>query len=638
MKLRYKLPFFNWLAQLFQKVSGIPPLTLPRAVAGGLKEVTAYGGTSLAGGLGVPPEYVALSNLGKYDASSYTATGLIPDDTFGFHLKIKFPGDITTDQVKCGIRETDGSAKCYVGVSASKIYVGWGGAQDPAFPLREDRPVISSATFVDLKVNYLNDRKIVQDDVVLYSGLPTITQSFSHSFPLFARWYGNQFDASEYRRAEITVAEFTRGTEVIATMIPVERLRDGTLGMYDLTRTLFFPNSAANGSFTAGSDAVPSPDNPMDIVCNNGVIKRHIDAEGWSLQNGTPSPDNPIEIQNYTQGNMILRGIGDYKDVYNSSTKTITRKIGVKVFDGTEDWLWSDNANAPARLTVPETISVSHTDNAPFICSHFESTFWDNLTISTRTIPYIAVNQTTNASVRRMVFTVRWNENITDLESWKQFLADQYSAGTPVVVYYPLATETTETWNDVVYMEGVQETIAVGNSSASAEYLLKTTSYGRTFTDQHDLVRGTVLRNCQIFVVTGQESTIAYVDSPTTQASRFRLSLSNMYYLSGVSDGSPCLTSHFEGKLARGAYGTCYSYRTNIMFLWTYGATTQEFKTWLAAQYAAGTPVIVIYPLATPVVEHVNPQALNTVAGTNTLEITQASLAGLELKAEYKRH
>jgi hypothetical protein len=60
-------------------------------------------------------------------------------------------------------------------------------------------------------------------------------------------------------------------------------------------------------------------------------------------------------------------------------------------------------------------------------------------------------------------------------------------------------------------------------------------------------------------------------------------------------------------------------------------------QNWLAAQYAAGTPVTIVYPLATPTTESVAGQTLQVQAGDNTLEITQASLNNLELECEYEK-
>ena len=59
------------------------------------------------------------------------------------------------------------------------------------------------------------------------------------------------------------------------------------------------------------------------------------------------------------------------------------------------------------------------------------------------------------------------------------------------------------------------------------------------------------------------------------------------------------------------------------------------FQAFIAAQYAAGTPVIIVYPLATATTESVTGQPMQTVQGDNTAEITQASVSGLELQVTY---
>ena len=47
-----------------------------------------------------------------------------------------------------------------------------------------------------------------------------------------------------------------------------------------------------------------------------------------------------------------------------------------------------------------------------------------------------------------------------------------------------------------------------------------------------------------------------------------------------------------------------------------------QFNSWLKEQYDAGTPVIVLYPLAEETTEQVTPQALRTAEGTNTVSVT----------------
>ena len=61
-----------------------------------------------------------------------------------------------------------------------------------------------------------------------------------------------------------------------------------------------------------------------------------------------------------------------------------------------------------------------------------------------------------------------------------------------------------------------------------------------------------------------------------------------------------------------------------------------KFKSFLADQYANGTPVIVVYPLATPTTETVTAQPMNIQKGTNIIEVTEASLDDLEIEVKYK--
>lgn len=62
-----------------------------------------------------------------------------------------------------------------------------------------------------------------------------------------------------------------------------------------------------------------------------------------------------------------------------------------------------------------------------------------------------------------------------------------------------------------------------------------------------------------------------------------------------------------------------------------------NFKQWLATQYANGTPVILTYALETPTTDTTSPQVLEVKAGSNSIEITDASLSDLLLEAKYKK-
>ena len=154
----------------------------------------------------------------------------------------------------------------------------------------------------------------------------------------------------------------------------------------------------------------------------------------WS-QSGIPSPQNPIEPVFKPFSNTVLRAVGSgddfVADSYNPETRTITRRIGVKVFDGTE------NINTGGSSYTPEgAIRFFYTlsggavgTNLSAYCTHFQRAL-----NTINAFFFGAANYAVN-----FVVPDTYTQN-----SFKQWLADQYNAGTPVTVYYPLATPTEE--------------------------------------------------------------------------------------------------------------------------------------------------------------------------------------------------
>jgi len=181
-----------------------------------------------------------------------------------------------------------------------------------------------------------------------------------------------------------------------------------------------------------------TPYNPLCATCN-GQIENYVSATGTVSQNDTPSPDNPIEPVFYKQGDMVLRKVGDYADSYDATTGKITRRVGVKVFDGTENW--ANQSETRYALNLADCLR----DAGEFsvLSSHFKgvstSTGWASVKPG-------QVKKGRHDSV--FAFNL---ENCLTVQDFKQYLAAQYAAGTPVTVYYPLATETTENWNETTY-------------------------------------------------------------------------------------------------------------------------------------------------------------------------------------------
>ena len=186
---------------------------------------------------------------------------------------------------------------------------------------------------------------------------------------------------------------------------------------------------------------------------------------------------------------------------------------------------------------------------------------------------------------------------------------------------------------------GTTETIATKAngqiiSSATAEMLLKVNGYQ----DEQEILSGAVTRNIGVLVLDGTES---WQLATATDLVQFYTQSTQ-----GVITNNVSLTSTIAPYGCTVATRTqydfgCYSDGSgNLCFQMKGSATLTTVSAWtqyLADQYAAGTPVIVLYPLPTPTTETVTGQTLQVQDGDNTLEITQASLTGLELEAEYEK-
>lgn len=164
----------------------------------------------------------------------------------------------------------------------------------------------------------------------------------------------------------------------------------------------------------------------------------------WS-RIGTPTPDNPIYPTFYQDGDLILRAIGSgadmIADTYNQTTGQITRRVGVKVLDGTEGLLThvvgNNNIVYQTRSRFPTDVALMPGEYVG-ICSHF-----------------IVIARSASISTVLLNGQMGWNtsglltmenESCNTVEAFNQYLSSQYAAGTPVTIYYPLATPIVETY------------------------------------------------------------------------------------------------------------------------------------------------------------------------------------------------
>ena len=389
---------------------------------------------------------------------------------------------------------------------------------------------------------------------------------------------------------------------LVRNFIPAKRLSDNVLGMYDTVSGQFFTN-AGTGTFTAGPVKTPTPDTPMDIVSNNGVLKVSPNLfnknASYALFNGY--------INNASVGGnttLLAYGGGDKTiiiKVVPNTTYTVTRATNLGSL--------YNRIRCAAFTTLPSSSSTG-----VVLYNLSSNTQQANATFTTLSdTQYVAINVRNSGAVG---------------DDWTQFVdAFQLEKGSAATQYRPYGQ---------IYTDGTVETIKDSlNNTATAEMLLKV----GTYQDKQEILSGAVTRKIGVKVLDGTEDWVKgqsfYCDTLTgvlqadhsCYCTHYQGIMNNSAV---VTDSNTCRVGYHIGSEV--AWDRLYIYADRSLY-----ATAADFANYLAQQYAAGTPVIVIYPLATPTTESVAGQILQVQTGDNVLEITQASLTGLELEAEYQK-
>ena len=135
-------------------------------------------------------------------------------------------------------------------------------------------------------------------------------------------------------------------------------------------------------------------------------------------------------ISNLLSANPLC-GISSYTDTLNLSNGNISIIIKKLVLDGTEEW--TRTGTLKFALVLYDTPDRS---GEICYCSHFIGTSKSSLA------DLLDGECSTQFSGNRLGICY---DNITTADDFKTFLQTEYSNGTPVTIWYVLATSTTET-------------------------------------------------------------------------------------------------------------------------------------------------------------------------------------------------
>lgn len=330
--------------------------------------------------------------------------------------------------------------------------------------------------------------------------------------------------------------------------------------------------------------STPTPSAPQDIVCNNGALR---------MLNLANMAESNLDIGFYLNNNGVrTAGSSNFytlgfipvkpSTTYTMGTSASLNYYNIMEYDSAQGFLkrtlWG-SSGSPAGDT---TTFTTRSDTAYL-------RFGSNMTGSALTY----------ADIAAVTWMLTEGETAQDYVPYGQLSV----VGTPEVLTVSADGAETQTVTDIPNL------FAVGD-----------------YADEGDIISGGVKRKVGIKVFDGTES----------------FSKSGALYIHSAADKattkSPVLCSHFSyfsGSTSGAADGDLITHtNTNLYFKNGTTATLEAWRAFLAAQYAAGTPVIVIYPLAEETEETVTPQPLNTTAGDNVVSVT-SNVDPVTLEATY---
>ena len=221
--------------------------------------------------------------------------------------------------------------------------------------------------------------------------------------------------------------------------------------------------------------------------------------------------------------------------------------------------------------------------------------------------------------------TAQSYENLSGWITSGDVTLDKESGGYGIAVRRTSGTSITpDNFDGTLYCIPAPQTATVPNLYAVGDYA-----------DDVEIISGGVTRKVGIRILTGEETGWALSDSGTMH--RFRgVKPSDCYT---PASRAPSVCTHFKYVSTGSAVGGMFIGASQY---WYFIPTDQtidtvdEWTAWLAAQYAQGTPVIVLYPLKEETTESATPQPLSTADGDNVVSAT-ANVSPIQLEVTYER-
>lgn len=503
-----------------------------------------------------------------------------------------------------------------------------------------------------------------------------------------------------YQGAQVYYAKMWANGKLVLDLVPAIRNSDNAVGLYNRVNGQFL--TASEGSLTAGNEIAPTPSDPVDLVCNNGTLKILDKSDWTIFTNPTSIPRQGVWIDtNGKWYSVDDRGAGcaipltigkQYTLVIHKKTAVLGTMLRYGQSPQATPTLTGIQLTDWYRGDITDGQMISFVAKQPYLVMQLGSAAaeagmiqeaievleaqGDNetLAITTKNIynpandivgKYIDSSgniQTADTGVYQMISNVEVGKTYTFSTTYTRdaisntrihaYKSDNTSNGelahkqntTPNsysltftipadTAYIGVSHNRYDTNTQVEVGSTKTSYIEYNGSTAGVANLLKIGNY----VDTQEILTGLINHQLGIYVFDGTEDW-----ETTAQSTVYRLTSPILFALPNT-----CICSHYTGvnsslvianmpnmSVKAGSETLSYMYIKDS----SYSNNLSGFKQFLANQYAAGTPVIVVYPLATAQDEVAPvPQTMQTVAGDNTLDIVQAGMSGLEVSATYMK-
>lgn len=673
-------------------VSGATSLTLTNAVEDGLNYLKLFGGTEQRN---IPSEYTQVDYVTN-SAQTLLDTGVKFDFSKNYEIELRVRGVVDSWYI-LQARESSGSP--ISGISGSqtgnKISLSFNGNNVVASQISR---VNGNIYYVKGTINngtltlYVKDETAGTEETVTGTYTPTTGQSVN--IGLFGNLAGNYVNIN----SDVYFARIKEDDNYIIDYVPCKQTT--TAGFYDKVSGTFKTTT----DLVAGSDVTPTPTTPIDIVCNNGVLKttRNVFDYKYFYDNYTVpltstvgrvaiqlSPNTNYTVSTNTQQSstaaQVWTATGSDPNTFSPVTTTngvlidtprtvqsdnngyiiLAIRVGteyeIKESDFESGTVWVQiEQGSTATPYAPYSPNGIYTDGTvetvEVTGKNLFDTQWQTGIYSTASGDYTAtannricnvnmipVNSSTSYTVSCPSYSILTNMRWLFYDKNKNFISAITNGATTIttpssakyITFYIANNLTVDTAPDLQIEQGSTATTYeeyFNGGSATAEMLLKIGDYK----DEQSVIDGGVTRNVGVKVLDGTEN---WAWSGTYSCPYINGAVST---LGMIANGTLyCSHNKFVEFAQINSNANCISSSTNHIYFKDSNYTTSDkltdFTNWLADQYNAGTPVIIVYPLATATTETVTGQPLTVQTGTNTVTITQASIDGLEMEVSYKQ-